>query len=401
MSATPQLIPFRWPAEWRDPAKLAFLKGTPINCLAGSSPPPFPTGDLPFFKLDAENPPEGIVLCEGVWPQVLPAEEEDAALAGVTGGPWVDANAHVVRLARLREPGKQAWMTYTPPGTKDIVPLEDYVRPIAEAGAYGARWVITLDGRFVQGIDQGDTRALGVWQQMMSVLKLFESRREWREWQPVAVLTVVSSFDGDSQLLAEEFLNMAPRRHLAHRIVLASELSATSFEKQKAVIYIEAGPPEGAVRSALLRFAENGGTVFAPRGLVETKPAETRQEHAIHPLGRGRVIAPLDKWEDPFALVRQVHLLLSMREDVVQVWNGGDMNSHYVASPDSRRAVVHLIPYASGNTQPVTIGLRESYRSARVVTSTSTTPVKGVPADLGTEYPVGEFSCFAAVELDT
>jgi len=355
---------------------------------------------MPFIKLDPASPPGGITVREGVWPRVLPAEEEDAALAGATGGPWVDSNAAVIRLAQTNEPGRQVWLTYPPPGAKEIVPPEDYVRPIAEAGAYGAHWVIALDGQFAQGINQKHDRALGVWRRMMGVLSLFESRREWRAWRPVAALAVVSSFEGDAQLMAEEFLNLAPRRHLAHRIVLASEVAAASFEEQKAILYLDAAPPEGDPRITLLRFAEDGGTVFAPRGIIQAKRIETRQEHAIHQLGRGRVITPLEKWEDPFALARQVHLLLSIREDVVQVWNGGDMNSHYLSSPDGRRAVVHLIPYASGKTQPVTIGLRKPYRSARVTTPESTTPVKAVPGGLGVEIPVGEFSCFAAVELD-
>jgi hypothetical protein len=400
VSTAPQLIPFRWPAEWRDPSKLSFLKGTPVNCLVGSSPPPFPVGELPFITLDPDEPPDGIAVCEGVWPRVLAATEDDAALAGATGGPWVDSNAHEIRLAQTKEPGKEVWLTYAPPGPKEVVPLEDFVRPVAEAGAYGARWVITLDPQFVQGIDTGSSRALDVWQQMVSVLKLFESRREWRTWQPVAALAVVSSFSGDGQLLAEEFLNLAPRRHLAHRIVLASDVAATSFDELKAIIYLESGPPEGAARSTILKFAEDGGTVFSPRGIVDTKPIETRQEHAVHQLGRGRVITPVEKWEDPFALARQVHLLLSMREDVVQVWNGADMNSYYLSDLDGNRGVVHLIPYASGRTQPVTIGVRKSYRSTRVVTSTSTTAVEAVPGPLGIEIPVGEFSCFAAVELD-
>ena len=136
------------------------------------------------------------------------------------------------------------------------------------------------------------------------------------------------------------------------------------------------------------------------RGIIQAKPVETKYEHAIHSVGRGRVITPQDKWEDPFTLVRQVQLLLSIREDAVQVWNGGDMNSHYLSSPDGRRAIVHLIPYASGNTQPVTIGVRDRYRAARVITPASTTPVKITPGGLGFEIPVGEFSCFAAVELD-
>jgi hypothetical protein len=399
--AVPSLVPFRWPAEWKDPSALALLKGTPINCLVGSAPPPVPVGDLPFVTLDAGKPPEGIALCEGAWPRVLSAKEDDTTVAGVTGGAWVDSNAGAVRLAQTKEPAKQAWLTYSPPGAKEVVPFEEYVRPVAEAGAYGARWVISLDGAFAQAVYSRNDRALGVWRQMMAALKLFESRTEWRAWQPVAGLAVVSSFQGEMQLVAEEFLILAPRRHLAYRAVLASDFARTSFEKQNAIIYFDAAAPAGETRTTLLRFAENGGTVLAPRGIVQTKPVETRYEHAIYPVGRGRVITPQDKWEDPFTLVRQVQLLLSIREDAVQVWNGGDMNSHYLSSSDGRRAVVHLIPYASGNTQPVTIGVRERYKAARVTTSASTTPVEITPGRLGFEIPVGEFSCFAAVELDT
>jgi len=400
-AAPQQLMPFRWPAEWRDPAALAFLKGTPINCLAGSEPPPVAVGEIPFIKLDENNPPEGITLQDGVWPRVLPAKEEDAALAGVTGGPWVDSNAGRIRLAQAKVPGRQVWLTYVPPGPKEIVPPEEYVRPIAEAEAYGARWVLTLDAQFAAGVNRKNDRALSAWRQMMSALELYERRREWRDWPPVAALGVVSSFEGGAQLLAEEFLSLAPRRHLAYRIVLASDVAKHSFEQQKAIIYLEAAPPEGEARAALLRFAENGGTVFAPRGTVSTQPAATSQEHGIHPVGRGRVITPLDKWEDPFALVRQVQLLLSIREDVVQVWNGGDMNSHYLSSPDGRHGVVHLIPYASGLTLPITIGPRQPCRSARVTTLAGTRTVTPAAGALGVEIPVGEFSGFAAVELDS
>ncbi len=405
MIAAASLVPFRWPAAWKDPSPLALLKGTPINCLAGSSLPPFPIGDLAFIKLDAGSPPAGISLCDGAWPRVLPAKEDDSAVAGVTGGAWVDSNAGTIRLAQAKEPAKQAWLTYSPPA-KEVVPFEEYVRPVAEAGAYGARWVITLDEAFAQAVSAKNDRALGVWRRMMGVLSLFESRREWRAWQPVAALAVVSSFQGELDLVADEFVKLAPRRHLAHRVVLASDFARASFEKQKAIIYLDAAPPAADTRNALVRFAENGGTVLAPRGLLAgqasglSAPVEIRYEHAIRSLGRGRLITPQDKWEDPFTLVRQVQLLLSVREDVVQVWNGGDMNSHYLSSPDGRRAVVHLIPYASGNTQPVTIGVRERYRAARVTTSVSTTPVKIAAGGLGFEIPVGEFSCFAAVELD-
>ncbi len=47
---------------------------------------------------------------------------------------------------------------------------------------------------------------------------------------------------------------------------------------------------------------------------------------------------PPEPWSDPFLLVREVHLLLSHREDVVRVWNGGDLNSHYLAAPKGTAA---------------------------------------------------------------
>ena len=79
----PELIPMRWPAEWKDPSKLELLKGSPINCLVGDAPPPFPLGGLQFVKLSEANPPQEIVLREGVWPRVLPGKELDAAAAGL------------------------------------------------------------------------------------------------------------------------------------------------------------------------------------------------------------------------------------------------------------------------------------------------------------------------------
>ena len=113
----PELIPFRWPAEWKDPSRLELIKGTPINCLVGDVPPPFPLGDLPFFPQDGL--PAGIAVRPGVWPRVLPAQtRKDAAEAGATGAAWVDSNAGLIRIAQLMEPGKPVWLSTLPPAGK-------------------------------------------------------------------------------------------------------------------------------------------------------------------------------------------------------------------------------------------------------------------------------------------
>ncbi len=62
--------------------------------------------------------------------------------------------------------------------------------------------------------------------------------------------------------------------------------------------------------------------------------------------------------------------------------------------------MVHLIPYTTGKTQPITLGFGKPYRAARVYTLESETAVRAVRGELGVEIPVGEFTSYAAVELE-
>jgi hypothetical protein len=150
----------------------------------------------------------------------------------------------------------------------------------------------------------------------------------------------------------------------------------------------------------LLEFAQAGGLLIVPQGTVDAPPEERKAEHTLRRVGKGRVAMPLQKWEDPFSLVDQIHVLVSHREDPVQVWNGSDMDTFYVANPAEDRAVVHLIPYASGPTLPITLGLRKTYRRARVFTLSSEMAVRPARGPLGFEIPVREFTDYAVVELE-
>jgi hypothetical protein len=395
----PELIPFRWPAEWKDVSRLELLRGTPFNCLAGDAPPPFPLGDMPFIRLDANHPPEGIALREGVWPQVLPSKTGNAD-AGPTGGPWVDSNASVVRLAQIMDPGKIVWLTHTPPGGNEVVPIEAFVKPVAEAEAFGAHWVVAPDRFFRESLEKRTDRALGQWKRLVNALQWFTTRREWRTWTPIAPLTVISTFEGDDRLLSEEFLNLAPRRYLAYRALRAADAGGASFDQQKAILYLESRPPEGELRKRLLAFAQAGGLLIAPPGMVDTPPEETRSEHNIRRFGKGRIAMPVEKWSDPFVLTDQVHVLLSHREDAIQLWNAADIDTYYLASPKEDRAVTHLIPYASGRTPEIVLGFKKSYRSAHLLTLDEERTVRPVKGQMGTELPIDGFTDYAALVLE-
>ena len=292
------------------------------------------------------------------------------------------------------------WLTHTPPGGNEVVSLEAFVKPVAEAEAFGAHWVVALDRFFRESLEKGDERALGQWKRVVNALQWFAARREWRTWEPVAPLAVISSFEGDGKLLSEEFLNLAPRRYLAYRAVRAADAGGASFDKQKAILYLESRPPESELRKRLLAFAQAGGLLIAPPGTIDTPAEETRSEHSIRRFGKGRIAMPVEKWSDPFVLADQVHVLLSHREDAIQLWNAADIDTYYLASPKEDRAVTHLIPYASGRTPEIVLGFKKSYRSAHLLTLDEERAVRPVKGQMGIEIPIDGFTDYAALVLD-
>lgn len=395
-------IPMKWPVEWDNPSKLDLIRNTPINCLVGEKPPPFDLGDLEFVKLDAGDVPPDVTVREGSWPAVERPRnrEEDSAESGPTGAPWVDSNSWLIRLAQAMEPGKTVWLTHTPPGKPDIVPPEAFALPVAEAEAYGARWVINLDTSFREGLDSSSDAAISAWKKMMRVLEFSAQHATWKQWPAMANLAVISNFADDNEFLSHEFLNLADRRQLAYHIVPVAKAVGADLSSFKAALYIDIEPPRGALQKALLQFVHQGGLLISPPGFPEAEPQEVKNGYRIYPTGQGRIAVPEEEWSDPYLLAGDVHLLMSRRYDVVRIWNGGTMNAHYAATPGSNHGVVHLVSYSHRRgLNAVTLGFAEPYTEAEVFTLDGTTKVEAVKRRLGVEVPLPPFSTYAAIEL--
>ncbi len=396
------LVPMRWPVGWKDPARLELIQGTPINCLVGEAPPPFPLGDIQFVP--EGTAPDGVALHEGRWPKVEGGRDPDTdtADAGATGAPWVDSNAAVIRLARALEPEKMVWLTYSPPPATEVVPFAQSAVPVAEAGAYGARWVIGLQDPLREAIERQSAEAIGAWKQMVAMLEFFSRHAEWRDWDPVARLAVVSSFEGEHAFLAEEFLNLAPRGHLAYRIIPKASAMEASLEGLRAVLLIDDNAGTTGLGEKLLAFAAAGGLLIAPSPMPGTgAPTETKLGYNIYRWKQGTIAAPQVPWADPYLLVQEVHLLVSHRYDVVRIWNAGPMNTLYVAPPAGGRGVVHLVKYGGSARRrgELTLGLSEEYAKARILTPEGEQDLEPVKSRLGIEIPLPSFGVYAAVEL--
>jgi hypothetical protein len=138
-----------------------------------------------------------------------------------------------------------------------------------------------------------------------------------------------------------------------------------------------------------------------PPGVAE---ADAHAGFQVRGAGQGRIAVAKHNWDDPYAVARDVHVLMSRRHDHVHLYNAPSTNSHATISPDGACAVVHLLNYSMrAPASPVTLAVRKRYRDARLWTPGASGPVELkmiVEADW-LEMPLPPFSVYAAIELST
>ena len=129
-------------------------------------------------------------------------------------------------------------------------------------------------------------------------------------------------------------------------------------------------------------------------------PYAEEHGHKLFKTGQGRVAVALEPWSDPYELVHQVHLLVSRRNDVMRLWNGGSLNPHYTQSPDGKRAVVQLVNYTARSTINVTLGLDKKFQKAWLHTFEDVRELKIGAARTGVEIPLPPVGVYAAIEVE-
>jgi len=417
-------IPLRWPSAWADPALLGLLEGTPFNCLAmewnAALSPVAAKARAAGLSLVAMGneaarsaaagaglapPPEPLLIAaDSVWPGIA-AQENGAELSGPTANPWIDSNGWFLRLAKVRSPKKTVWLTFEPPGAPRVLTLENYLRAIADTGAWGGRWVVSLDADLRGGLARGDTKALASWKAIAAAVRLFEQRREWSALEPLGVVGVISDFAGPNETAGGEILNLLGRRNLAYRILEASAAATASLAGFRALICVDQGAPAPLLRRRLLAFAEQGGLLMAGAKWDGAVGKPTGMDHPrveIRQLGKGRLAVSKTSDPDPFMIARDVHMLLGRTYDVARFFNLSAFLSYCAASPDGSREVVQIVSFAIRFAGDVaTAWVPGKYASARQwsLGSEGPSPIEMVAENGGTSLLLPPVPVYAGVEL--
>lgn len=403
--------PMRWPRNWKDPASLDLLKGTPIDCLLVDGDNELGAvvtraRQQGMTVVEASELPADVVIVDGEWPGVKlnKAGTVDTASAGPTGNPWINSNGWIIRLTAEQKPGARIWIAATPPEGR--TPPGVYQVAVADAAAHGGRWILALSDALAAGISGRQPEALETWDRLISTFRFFEEHKGWSALRPEATLGVISDFSGGNEFFSHELLNLSSRANLQYRILTKSRLSAASFRGLKAVIYTDAEPPVPDIQRQVLEFIRSGGLLITGPNWGElpgkTVAADYYPEYYRRSLGRGRIAVAKAGFEDPYLTVNDAVLLISHRHDLLRFWNGGAVGGCYTMDKDRKRAVVHLLFYSTSRGSTPTVRVAGRYRSARLWTLNQATPqnleMQSQPDAMELYLP--QVSQYAAVELE-
>ena len=356
-----------------------------------------------------------LAVTGSVWPSVRASNTDRwaggagaaSADAGPTGVPWVDTNGWFIQMARVLAPGKGIWIVVDPPEKQTTLRAETYALAVADAAAYGGRWVVTLDEGFASGIAAADASALGDWKALAGALRFFAARQHWSGYQPISIVGILSDFHGDNEFVSTEILNLISRRQVPFRVIEKSAVRAGSLDGLKAIIYSDQELPAAPLRKQLLAFVEAGGLLICPKGSAPLASGPSvpgaHGRFQVYKAGSGRIAVSTEDQIDPYVCAGDAHFLLGRRQDLVRIWNPGASNSYY-AGPVAGRgsAILEVVSYTRRPVSDMSVYLSNPWRNARFLTlhSQQAQAVGPVKRPDGIEVHIPPFAVFCALELE-
>jgi hypothetical protein len=237
------------------------------------------------------------------------------------------------------------------------VPVERYLVGVADAAAYGGKWVIPLDPAFRKGVASKSAEAVRDWQRLSAAVRFFAAHADWSSLGARSMLGVLSDFHGDNEFLSTEILNLAARQQIAYKLLDKAKFNGIQTGL-RAVVYADGQAPSAPIREALNRFVEGGGLLItgpAWGGVPgEALPDSPTVRFALYASGKGRIALGND-FSDPYLVAQDAQVLLSHRYDPIRIWNPGTLGTYVTG--DERRTVVHLVNY-SGRTGREALSLK-------------------------------------------
>lgn len=423
-------VPMRWATA--DPASLALLKDTPVNCLlleqkhwsaafteaarergiavagivdkawddkaaraakleAIFTEGPMQPSALPVYSLPVRSAMrfDGVPLAgswQGVWPGVNTVDG-DKAKAAPSGAPWIDTNTGFLRFARALTPAP-IWIANRPPEGRAF-PVARYFQVAAEAAMCGARWVVALDADLQKRLLAGEGNALRDWRKLAVLLRFIEEQGDRMRWPATGQLTLVQDV-ASGALLSGGILDMIAVKHTPVRPVPAKGMQLDQMQGAVMAVNVSPATMTAAQREVLGAFTRAGGTVL-------TGPADWRFPEPRE----GQLTLDEKELLKLDAIWKEVNALTGRRNLGARLFNVGTMLSNLTRSPDGSRQLLHLVNYTDFPVEAITVHMLGKWKRATLrQPGVAAKSLETYSTEDGTGIDIPEMGWYAILELE-
>lgn len=273
--------------------------------------------------------------------------------------PWIESNLWLVRSFALVSRSRPVWISSQPEDASAI----HYARAVADAGAAGGRWIVSLDDALRVRLRAHDVSALETWHRLSQYLRFAETHAVWRTLPPYGNVGIVIDPASTKQDVDDEYLHLATRRQVPYELLARSGLNAAAVAKFRALVAIDLDPPSEFERKLLQDFSNNGGLVIVGPSWGDAPKTEPFAEI---PTGKGRVVVYKDP--DPEAVARDLKELLSDDDLGMVPFNVPSVITMASGGGPGQPLLVQLVNYFDHPVEAITLRLAGKFHSARLET---------------------------------
>ena len=239
-----------------------------------------------------------------------------------TAQPWIDTNLAFIRIEqrsrRLQIP--LYTFSWSDQAAQTIPTADDYSLAVAEAGAFHADLLLSLDEHLQEGLNNHDGEAWARWNQVRSMLKFSDDART-RALEPAANVAIIA----DQLDAGDEVTNLLGRHNIPFQVLTAADLKTGDLKAFDIVIVF--AKPDAEIAERIKTLASNGATVVVvdahgKYAWQNGQPVQVNEHTISYPVGNGKVLELAEPVSDPETFAQDIRRLLGKRNSLLSLWNG-------------------------------------------------------------------------------
>jgi len=310
------------------------------------------------FRPVVDSELKGVAHEQGLWPGISrdPMEKGgDAAVAGASHQPWVDANGFWIGWLKALYPERPAVLGYRADDKAGLkadrmVPNDSVELALVEAWAAGGNYVLSLPQSYREALAKPDQRAVDDWRQLARTARWLQENVALFRQPVIPTVTVLV----DSTETTAEVVNLMYRQNVAPAVKSIASPPKPDPAKILALVAVSVETPTPEARKTILAHASAGATVVVDAAGEKAwwrdsglKLLRKEDDRDFYTLGRGQLVAYHEQITDVSEFAFDVIDLIGHKRRAVRLWNAPSQIALLTNSPRPGEVVLSVVNYGS------------------------------------------------------